>query len=103
MIRFARYSIREYENLQYQYLQLLQLIELNQDLILKREKDVNKDILKADNLENNFNLKKDTIQTFIKNKNENEASHNNLKFYLKIFSFVLLIITIGLLLFKKTN
>jgi len=95
-------KIREYENLQYQYLQLLQLIEINQDLITRREKKLNDDDVKIDDLSNEYNIEKDHIQDFIKTKQDVEKIEVNRLFYLKIFSYVFFVITIGLLLLKKT-
>ena len=98
-----RDKVKEFENLQYQYLQLLQLIEINTDLISRREKTLNDDGNKVEKLDNNSNIKEEEIKSYIKNKESNQNTEDNQVFYLKILSSILLIITIGLFLLKKTK
>ena len=79
------------------------MIEINQDLITRREKKLNDDDVKIDDLSNVYNIEKDHIQDFIKTKQDVEKIEVNRLFYLKIFSYVFFVITIGLLLLKKTT
>ncbi len=98
-----REKVKEFEHLQYQYLQLLQLIEINSELISRREKTLNDDGNKVEKLDNNSNIREEEIKSHIKHKKLNQNKEDSYVFYLKILSFFLLIITIGLFLLKKTK
>ena len=98
-----REKVKEFEHLQYQYLQLLQLIEINSELISRREKTLNDDGNKVEKLDNNSNIKEEEIKSHIKYKVINQETQDKYIFYLKILSFILILITIGLFLLKKTK
>lgn len=98
-----REKVKEFEHLQYQYLQLLQLIEINSELISRREKTLNDDDNKVENLDNNSNIKEEKIKSHIRYNEINRDNLDNYVFYLRILSFIFLIITIGLFLLKKTK
>ena len=82
---------------------MLQLIEINSELISKKRKTLNDDGNKVEKLDNNSNIREEEIKSHIKHKKLNQNKEDSYVFYLKILSFILLIITIGLFLLKKTK
>lgn len=101
-IKYMRKSIdrkvNEYERVQQQYLQLVNLVNTNQDLIKNRNKTLDNKNEKLNEQENNYNIKQDVMSDYLLTEQERSEQNDTMIKYLKVFVFILWLVVLGLFL-----
>lgn len=95
--------IAEYDNTYREYLQLVRIIDNNMALVKRRQQDINKNMVKLDELDNQQNIANDIFNDNVKIENNKVTKNNVLIKYAKYLLWVFWFVAIGLILTININ